>query len=61
MVVRADAHKMWNKMSPVDRSFLVGSYERYKNLLTSTNGVRAFDNFSEWLNKRGILKDIVDQ
>jgi len=48
-------------MSPVDRSFLVGSYERYKNLLTSTNGVRAFDNFSEWLNKRGILKDIVDQ
>ena len=51
---------MWKKLSPVDRSFLVASYERYKKLYTNRNNAHAFDNFSDWLLKRGVLKEIKD-
>lgn len=56
--MRKGIRKLWKKMSPVDRSFLVTSYEHYKNLYTNPDQSNTPDSFSEWLFKRGVMKEI---
>ena len=49
-------NKEWDMMSPVDKTYLYASYQRYRDLLSVSATLRERDDFCRWLYKRGIHK-----